>query len=186
MSHPFPLEPLLALTGGNLNELARRSGVDRGQLTRDKREGLSLVRADRIAVALGQTPANLWPLEWAAVEDSDDGLTECADEKCSVRFLPRRKGHRYCSKVCADRVASREWHRRHRGVAATLTDRPCVKCGEMFSPCKFTPRQRFCSVPCSQRWHAAESYKRNRDKRRARMARYDAEVRELKAKRNAA
>lgn len=41
--------------------IAERTGINRGQIIRYKREGLTVDAADRIAIRLGFHPAELWP-----------------------------------------------------------------------------------------------------------------------------
>lgn len=56
------LEPLVERYG-NVSVLARALGVDRAQVARWRSDGVPIESADRIAVAVGRHPAEVWP-EW--------------------------------------------------------------------------------------------------------------------------
>ena len=58
----LPVEPLVARYG-NVSALARALGVDRVQVSRWRRTGIGLATADRLAIAIGLHPVDLWP-EW--------------------------------------------------------------------------------------------------------------------------
>lgn len=61
----LPLEPLVARHGG-VSGLARALGRNRAQVGKWRQRGVTLDSADRIAVALGLHPVEVWP-EWYAV-----------------------------------------------------------------------------------------------------------------------
>lgn len=65
MSRPFArrfsIEPCLA--HHTISDLARTIGIDRAQVQRWKRVGLTPPAADRVAIALGHHPFELWP-DW--------------------------------------------------------------------------------------------------------------------------
>jgi lambda repressor-like predicted transcriptional regulator len=63
----LPLEPLVTRHGG-VSALARALGRDRSQVGKWRRRGVSLDRADAIAVALGLHPVEVWP-EWYTVTE---------------------------------------------------------------------------------------------------------------------
>jgi transposase-like protein len=67
------LEPL-ASHHENMSTLARALGVDRAQLGRWRRTGVTPSTADRLAVRLGFHPAELWP-QWF---DLPTGVDEAA------------------------------------------------------------------------------------------------------------
>jgi hypothetical protein len=56
------LEPLVQRYG-NVSVLARALGLDRAQVARWRNGGLPIDSADRVAVAAGCHPAEVWP-EW--------------------------------------------------------------------------------------------------------------------------
>jgi hypothetical protein len=56
------LEPLVRRYG-NVSVLARALGMDRAQVARRRSDGLPIESADRIAIAVGKHPAEVWP-EW--------------------------------------------------------------------------------------------------------------------------
>ena len=68
-----PLDPLLRLYDGNVSLLAEVLDRSRRVVTRWKALGLSLVQADRCAVALGHHPVDLWPDWYEATEASQVG-----------------------------------------------------------------------------------------------------------------
>jgi hypothetical protein len=59
----WPFAPVRRL--GTRRQLARRLGVDDAQITRWNRTGLEDRTADRVGVALGMHPLELWP-DWLA------------------------------------------------------------------------------------------------------------------------
>lgn len=65
----FPLDPVLARH--TIAEAARAAGFHSAQLSRWKRTGVPAAAADRLAVALGRHPLELWP-------DWDDDQAEAA------------------------------------------------------------------------------------------------------------
>lgn len=58
----FAFEPLEKVAG-SISDIARRAETDRTTIQRWKRHGLTSLAADRIAVAYGYHPSELWP-EW--------------------------------------------------------------------------------------------------------------------------
>lgn len=61
----WPLEPLLAVTNlPNVRALERAAGLTSGAGRRWEHRGLTDETADRVAVALGRHPAEVWP-DWA-------------------------------------------------------------------------------------------------------------------------
>lgn len=69
----FPVEPLLERADcPNLVQLAHRLGVHRQQVAQYRSRGLSERQADRVAIALGFHPIEIWPDYW------DDVLDEAA------------------------------------------------------------------------------------------------------------
>ncbi|MDQ1439266.1 MAG: Winged helix-turn-helix DNA-binding [Acidimicrobiaceae bacterium] len=56
------LEPLVQRYG-NVSILARALGVDRAQVAHWRSDGVPIESADRIAIAVGRHPAEVWP-EW--------------------------------------------------------------------------------------------------------------------------
>jgi hypothetical protein len=63
VSPRVPLEPLVERYGGNGSALARALGCAQEQVSRWRSHGLPLVSADRLAVALGLHPVEVWP-DW--------------------------------------------------------------------------------------------------------------------------
>lgn len=62
----LPLEPLLRACGSG-NNLAALTGYRRSHLTHWQREGVPVVAADDMAVALGMHPIELWP-DWYEID----------------------------------------------------------------------------------------------------------------------
>jgi len=59
--------PLERAAGGRcLTEAARSLGVDRRQVYRWRRYGLTAAQADELATRLGLHPANVWPSWWTS------------------------------------------------------------------------------------------------------------------------
>jgi lambda repressor-like predicted transcriptional regulator len=61
------LEPLVRRYG-SVSGLARALGRDRAQLAKWRRDGLPIMSADRLAVAVGMHPVELWP-DWYEVTE---------------------------------------------------------------------------------------------------------------------
>lgn len=58
--HRFPWDPIAEL-GYNDRQVAGWCGVSPGSVPEWKRRGLSVDQADRVAIALGRHPIELWP-----------------------------------------------------------------------------------------------------------------------------
>lgn len=97
----YPLAALVEAAGMSEAELGRRVGLSGSSLTKARRDGLIESAADRYACRAGLVPWLVWS-DWL-----EDLSVECAERSCSVTFVPSRKGHSYCSKVCF----RREWQR---------------------------------------------------------------------------
>lgn len=70
VAHPFPFAPLREAAGiATLAGLARCISVDDAQLHRWRRDGLTVMHADRAAVALGLHPSEIWPTWWTVPID---------------------------------------------------------------------------------------------------------------------
>jgi hypothetical protein len=67
----LPLEPLVARHGG-VSGLARALGCNTGQVGKWRQRGVTLLSADRIAVALGLHPVEVWPEWYAVCEEADE------------------------------------------------------------------------------------------------------------------
>lgn len=80
---------------------ARELGISGRTAQQYRREGMSAVVAERMALKAGWHPANIWP-DWY-----DSELVECADRSCSVQFVPARANHRFCSPLCCQRTLKR-------------------------------------------------------------------------------
>ncbi|MBW3536188.1 MAG: hypothetical protein KY395_00270 [Actinobacteria bacterium] len=63
------LEPLVARYG-SVSGLARALRRDRVQVSKWRRDGLPMASADRIAVALGMHPVEVWPDWYEATEQA--------------------------------------------------------------------------------------------------------------------
>lgn len=102
MRLPFaPLEALVAVESDEV--LAEVLGVTRRTVWRYRAEGVSEIAADRLAVAAGFHPFEVWP-------ELVDVATVVCD--CGEVFVPVRGSHRFCSRRCHSRVTSREYRRR--------------------------------------------------------------------------
>jgi hypothetical protein len=100
----YPLEPLLKLTGwtlrGRVREIAPY-GSGEYRLRRDV--GVTANVADRLAIAAGYHPCEIWP-SWTS--DCPLPVYECCKE-CEAEFLPTRPGHIYCHPNCSARARKR-------------------------------------------------------------------------------
>jgi hypothetical protein len=98
----YPLEALVEASGLTEAALGRAVGLSGSTLGKARRHGLREDAADRYAVRAGLHPLEVW---------TDFGQVPCAE--CDGLFAPTRKGHRFCSRLCADRLRSRERYRRN-------------------------------------------------------------------------
>ena len=101
----YSLAPFFELTGWSMKRVttvAPCNGVEYGIRLSD---GVTDRIADRLAVAAGYHPHEIWPeLEALAA-------VACAGSRCSERFVPLRKSHRFCSKECFQREWKRDRYR---------------------------------------------------------------------------
>jgi lambda repressor-like predicted transcriptional regulator len=67
----LPLEPLVQRCG-SVSALARATGIERTQLARWRSNGVPLDSADRVAIAAGCHPAEVWP-DWYILTTLLDG-----------------------------------------------------------------------------------------------------------------
>jgi lambda repressor-like predicted transcriptional regulator len=102
----YPLDALVRASGLTEAALARKVGLSGTTLKQARERGLKESAADRYAVRCGLHPLEVWP------ELAEAAEAVCAADDCDVRFVPSRKGHRYCSSLCANRRRSREWKRK--------------------------------------------------------------------------
>lgn len=82
------------LTSDGKPTLATTLGVRTRQIIRYREHGLTSAQADRVAIALGYHPANLWP-SW---------FTDAAAECCVWCGVPVDHRKPTCSKKCAHMV----------------------------------------------------------------------------------
>lgn len=101
----YSFQTLVEATGRSESEVARTVGLSGTSLKMARERGLVERAADRCAVRMGLTPWVVWP-DWLA-----DLEVECAYGGCANRFVPAKKGHRFCEQRCA-RAA---WNRSERG-----------------------------------------------------------------------
>jgi len=91
----YPLQALVDASGLGEDALRRRVGLSGTMLQRAREMGLTDKAADRYAVRVGLHPFEVWP---EMVDHGiEDAAVECAERSCSERFIPTRKGHRFCS-----------------------------------------------------------------------------------------
>jgi lambda repressor-like predicted transcriptional regulator len=102
----YPLEALTDASGLSEAALVRQVGMSGSTLKRVRVEGLSEAQADRYACRLGLVPWMVWP-NWLA-----DAQVPC--KECGELFVPKRKGHVYCTIKCCRRVHDREHKRKRR------------------------------------------------------------------------
>lgn len=102
----YPLAPLVESTGLSEAAFARSVGLSGSTLKWARQKGLTEEAADRYSCRAGLVPWLIWS-DWL-----DDLELECADEKCRARFVPKRKGMRYCTLQCGKRASDRAAKRR--------------------------------------------------------------------------
>jgi lambda repressor-like predicted transcriptional regulator len=107
----YPLEPLFKLTGWTMRQVSIASGTSKPNSieyrTRLER-GVTALVADRLAIAAGLHPAEIWPSWW---DDTPPEAPGKPCEECGGEFTPRSKVHVCCSDECGDRRKGREWRR---------------------------------------------------------------------------
>lgn len=87
----LPMDPLLDVVGGSWNELFRRTGVPTSQLFRDHGlGGVSPLMADRMSVAIGRTPAELWGDVWFDLPDGVFGPMDMPTPEQAARAEVQR------------------------------------------------------------------------------------------------
>ena len=94
----YPLSALVEASGLSEAALGRAVGLSGTTLVQAREVGLVESAADRYAVRAGIPTLLVWP---------DFGQVECAAEDCTILFAPHRKGHKYCSARCRNRVSHR-------------------------------------------------------------------------------
>jgi transcriptional regulator with XRE-family HTH domain len=156
--------PLLAAVGEGTNEtLATVLGVTRETVERWRagKHKIHHTTADRLAIATGHTPYELWPelveLAVASVEKN------CA--RCGRPFLPNRSFQKYCRSSC--RVANLVEQR----PKVEPTERSCAWCGQPFMSIRAS------HVRCSQACNRAARYEAHADDERAYQRDYNARYR---------
>lgn len=65
---------------------------------------------DTICGKLRIHPSEVWPE--VIDHDIEDTTRECAYRSCEVRFTPKRRDHKFCSRRCAQRVAKAKYARK--------------------------------------------------------------------------
>lgn len=107
MSHRYPLDPLVALTGWTLTDVRRLAPCNGTEWRTRQEAGVTSYIADRIACAAGYHPHEVWPE--MARHEFEELSREC--EECGELFLPShkaRKDVRFCSKRCGRRFSYRK------------------------------------------------------------------------------
>lgn len=118
--HRYPLEPLAAAMGLSMNQACLRLGISGSTQQEYRRRGVTEKVADRLAVRAELVPYEVWP------EMADHAIAsievECARTDCATRFVPRRKGMRYCTSTCKDVEGTRRRRRERPEVAQAARD----------------------------------------------------------------
>lgn len=111
----YPVEPLERLTGLSHRQLRLLAGMD-GSIAYKARPGLTEATADRLAVAAGYVPYDVWPeMLDHAIEDVEASKTfPCAE--CGTPFAPTSARHRFCQSRCAARNRKRLQYQRDPAV----------------------------------------------------------------------
>jgi hypothetical protein len=98
----YPLSALVEACGLSEAATARLCGLSGSTLQNARRHGLIEKSADRYACRAGLVPWLIWS-DWL-----DDLEVECANDRCETRFVPSRKGHRFCTTDCYGRQYDRD------------------------------------------------------------------------------
>ena len=102
MSARYPLDALVSASGLSEAALARKVGLSGSSLKAARERGLVEAAADKYACRAGLAPWVVWT-DWLA-----DLEVECEEQTCSVRFVPLRRSHRFCSPRCYQRNYQRQ------------------------------------------------------------------------------
>lgn len=113
----YSLDLLVEASGLTEAALGRRVGLSGSSLTKARKMGLIESAADRYACRCGLLPWLVWS-DWL-----EDAQVECAERSCTVRFVPTRKGHLFCSKRCCVRKQMQEFRARRAEDEAYLAMR---------------------------------------------------------------
>lgn len=97
----YDIEPLLTLTGLTYSAIAR--GVNGEAYRSIRTRGLTPYKADQLAVRHGFHPSQVWP-SWET--DEWEELSQPCVE-CETRFIPTRKGMKFCTHDCGHRHRER-------------------------------------------------------------------------------
>jgi plasmid maintenance system antidote protein VapI len=113
--YPFaPVDSVLARRGLTVTAAAALFGVDRAQVNRWRRVGLSDVQADRVAVALGLTPGELWA-EWLEGVMAEQEAAETARRAKASEW--KRRKYQSDPEHRAERLArNRQWKAENRST----------------------------------------------------------------------
>lgn len=102
----YPIEPLIALTGWTLHgEIRRLAPASGAELAKRRTDGVTEAIADRLAVAAGRHPWEIWP----EMIDHAIGDLERPCDGCGVAMEAPDPRRRYCSKPCRMKAAQRRW-----------------------------------------------------------------------------
>lgn len=99
------VEALLAHTA-NMATLSELTGIDRRQLHRRAKTGLTLDEADRCANAVGCHASELWPC-WTELATEAASLA-C---ECGALFVPTNRRQRFCTTQCRKKLTVRRLRR---------------------------------------------------------------------------
>lgn len=106
----YPVQDLLDLTGLSIGQVSRRLGISGAERARLLEIGFTDYMAEKAATSYGWHPFEVWPQ--LAEDRIEASMLECADERCGNRFVPSRKGQRFCTVKCGRRSWDREAKRR--------------------------------------------------------------------------
>jgi hypothetical protein len=126
--HPeLDFATLAALTGIAMSVIARQAEVDYRCLQRWKANGFTVEAADRVAVACGFHPAEVWGWDvWLSVQGRP-----C--ENCGRRFTPARVTQRFCHRRCKSAAGMRRRYATdpdYRAKKVEAVARYYAECGE--------------------------------------------------------
>lgn len=110
MTRRYPLEPLMAVTGWSMAKVREQAPCNGSEYRLRISQGVTERTADRLAVAAGLHPFDVWP------EIELLGTRPCAAAGCQVHFAPKDRQSRYCSPRCRQREKMRRYRARPHGA----------------------------------------------------------------------
>lgn len=109
MMRRWPFADLARSMGMEPSAAARRLGLSGTTWKQVRDLGLKHQSAEQRATKAGFHPAEVWGQAWLDAE-WDELSIGCVARGCQERFIPTRKGHKYCSDNCRNREGNRRFY----------------------------------------------------------------------------